>query len=363
MFVIGGTVDISVQETTKDGRMKNIYPVCGGPWGGNTVDEEFQKCISKLFGGDVLREFKDEYRAEYLAFYRDFELKKRQVKLSSENRVALKLPAQLCDLQEEKSECSIAEIISNSTFSDKIDTRGDKLMFHHSMFKSFFAAALDSITDHVKEIFDDDRCQNLSGILLVGGFAESEMVIETLRTAFPERKFIVPSEAGLSVVKGAVLYGHEPSIISARTCRYTYGTGVSLPFDQTIHPFHKLMVVSGQYLCNNCFSKAFSIGDLVELGDRQRITFFCDYRDLHMQHLRYQDQLFRVLVTKEKDPKFTDEPGVITLGKIVIPRTYEPWPEYFVCNVDMEIAGTEIEVTCELSTGHKQVAKFEFLSE
>lgn len=30
----GGTVDVAVQETTKDGKMKTIYKVCGGNWGG-----------------------------------------------------------------------------------------------------------------------------------------------------------------------------------------------------------------------------------------------------------------------------------------------------------------------------------------
>ena len=76
-----------MQQTTNDGKMKSIHKVCGGAWGGYAVDEEFRKCILKIFGGDVLQDFKEKYRADYLAFYRDFELKKRQAKLNSENRV------------------------------------------------------------------------------------------------------------------------------------------------------------------------------------------------------------------------------------------------------------------------------------
>ncbi|KAK3103116.1 hypothetical protein FSP39_016597 [Pinctada imbricata] len=343
--------------------MKSIHKVCGGPWGGQAVDEEFRKCIQKVFGGDVLFEFRKRYRSKYLEFFRDFELKKRQAKLASDSKVALRVPAELCDLLEDTTKCSLKENLSNSTFRDRIDAVGDKLLFHKDEFNALFSGAMENIQDHMNTIFDDARCQNLTGILLVGGFAESEMVIETLRKTFPAQKFIVPSEAGLSVVKGAVLYGHDPDIICARTCRYTYGTSVAEPFRDGIDPLQKRTKISGLYMCNGRFAKTFTIGDLVNIGDKKSISIYIDYKDEKRQILRYKPIDWDVLISTTKDPTYSDEDGITKLGEIVIPLvdTEKPWPEQFGCTVYMEIAGTEIEVTCKLDTGESVKGSFEFL--
>ena len=238
-------------------------------------------------------------------------------------------------------------------------------MISPTTFQSFFAGAMSSIIEHVKNIFKDPRCQNLTGVLLVGGFAESDMVTESLRKSFPDTKFIVPSEAGLSVVKGAVLYGHEPEIICARTCRYTYGTEVARPFNDLIHPLQRRCIISGAYYCDGCFSKTFTIGDLVNIGDKKRIQFTYDFRDENRQRRRYKDLSIDVLITDKEDPQYVDDPAYkcTSLGSVEIPLTKSCWPDYFMCYVDMQIAGTEIEVTCELSTGETEKAMFEFLAE
>lgn len=50
---------------------------------------------------------------------------------------------------------------------------------------------------------------------MVGGFSECEIVQDAIRKAFPECRVVVPHEAGLAVLIGAVLFGHRLiSIIS-----------------------------------------------------------------------------------------------------------------------------------------------------
>ena len=58
------------------------------------------------------------------------------------------------------------------------------------------------------------------------------MLQEAVREAFSELKVIVPQDAGLAVLKGAVLYGHEPKTISARVCKYTYGIKTKRKFNK-----------------------------------------------------------------------------------------------------------------------------------
>lgn len=46
-------------------------------------------------------------------------------------------------------------------------------------------------------------------LVLVGGFAESPMLQAAITNAFKDKKkVIVPRDAGLAVLKGAVLFGH-----------------------------------------------------------------------------------------------------------------------------------------------------------
>ena len=59
----------------------------------------------------------------------------------------------------------------------------------------------------------------------------------------------VPEEASLSVVKGAVAFGHDPSAICQRICRFTYGVGSYLPFVEGEHREDLRVNSDGMDLC------------------------------------------------------------------------------------------------------------------
>ena len=43
---------------------------------------------------------------------------------------------------------------------------------------------------------------------MVGGLSECSMIQEAVYKAFPDNQIIIPMDAALSVLKGAVLFGH-----------------------------------------------------------------------------------------------------------------------------------------------------------
>jgi activator of 2-hydroxyglutaryl-CoA dehydratase len=50
---------------------------------------------------------------------------------------------------------------------------------------------------------------------MVGGFSECELVQDAIRDKIGTSiKLIIPVEAGLAVLKGAVLFGHQPKSVS-----------------------------------------------------------------------------------------------------------------------------------------------------
>ncbi|XP_052684704.1 heat shock 70 kDa protein 12A-like [Crassostrea angulata] len=256
-IVSGGTVDFSIQETTDTGKMKSIYEVCGGPWGGTIVDQQFIQFLIKLVGADVFTEFKDKSRSEYLELMRILEIKKKQVDYNSQTMIPIGVPIALFEILEEHTGCNISEIISMSPYSNSVTYLRDKLRFDASLLRSFFRSSLHNIISHLRDILEEPACQDLLGIVVVGGYADSQLVIESLKDAFPGRRIIEPMESGLAVAKGAVLFGHDPYVICSRVCRYTYGDDICLPFDKNKHPYGNMTQINKVWYCKNIFRKFF----------------------------------------------------------------------------------------------------------
>jgi hypothetical protein len=64
---------------------------------------------------------------------------------------------------------------------------------------------------------------------------------------------ICPSDAVAAVLKGAVMYGHNPELISERICPRTYGITVNVPFDDRKHPRRLKTFSNGRYVCTDVF--------------------------------------------------------------------------------------------------------------
>ncbi|XP_056019635.1 heat shock 70 kDa protein 12B-like isoform X3 [Ostrea edulis] len=357
----GGTVDVTVQETTYDRKMKTIYKVCGGPWGGTKVDETFLGFLDDLFGPEVMNFLKQECRSEYLEFLRGFELKKRTIENESMRKVTLKIPAAFNYIVLEKSGTTIQDQIKASRYNIAVSFAGDKLSIEHPLFASFFKTSVDDIICNIQDILKHESCQNIKGIITVGGFADSAIVNSAMRNAFPDRKFIIPMEAGLAICKGAVLFGHDPDVIFSRICRYTYGEKVCDPFDEAIHPTSRRIIVEGSPFCSQIFRKFFTEGQVVTLDNGIEMKSRASFIDAWRKQKRFEPIEIYVYISDKKCPMYVDDEGCRQLGVVKVNCDNGIWPEKVYITTRMEIAGTEIKVTATMHTGEKVSATFNFL--
>ena len=67
------------------------------------------------------------------------------------------------------------------------------------------------------------------------------------QSAFPEMRVIIPLEAAWSVLRGAVIFGHDPGLIKERRSKYTYGVRVFDTFDPTVHDENTSMKRMDEY--------------------------------------------------------------------------------------------------------------------
>lgn len=88
-FVIGGIVDIVMYKIEYGEKLREMYVLVGGDWGGIKVNSFFQGLLIKLVGVLVLFKFKNKYVVDYLEMMNDFEIKKQFVFFENDEEVML----------------------------------------------------------------------------------------------------------------------------------------------------------------------------------------------------------------------------------------------------------------------------------
>ena len=165
------------------------------------------------------------------------------------------------------------------------------------------------ITEHIELLLN---ATNVSTLLLVGGFSESPLVQAAMKEKFQisDRHVIVPFDPGLTVVKGAVLFGHNPKCIEARVMRYTYGIEIQNKFDED-DPIEKRKLINDVPHCVDIFSSFIEVGTEVNLGHTVVETYTT-------QADHYDFDKFNVFVSSDENTCWTTEEGCRCLVSIDI---------------------------------------------
>jgi len=250
---------------------------------------------------------------DYCDLFREFEIKKRKYSNMSD-RIMIRVPIALNDGFQEKHNKPIKDhIATRSQYKDKVSWVGDKLRLEPEIAKTLFQNACVSSTNHLKSLFKLPEVKDVPTILMVGGFSESPMLQEIVQNALPDKQVIIPADAGLAVLKGAVIYGHDPSVIQERRCRYTYGVQTSHPFKVGVDPIEKKFTDDdGDDYCSEKFGVHVHVGQAVGYSEKQ---------EWHSYSVVKSDQkaiTFKFFATEDSTPNFTTDSGCKEIGKLEV---------------------------------------------
>ncbi|XP_052819942.1 heat shock 70 kDa protein 12A-like [Mya arenaria] len=345
----GGTADISVHERKPDGNLKEIHKASGGPWGGIFVDENYMKMLGCLFGERALIELQSTEMGDYFDITREFEHKKRSFDSVKTKHIIVRLSASLCNLAKEHSKQSIEERIAALEISMTLKGQ-DKLKIDGAVIQSWFKSPIDMLIQHIRSLLAEAKMKRVQTIVLVGGFGESPYVQERMRNEIPAVRMIVPEDAGLAVIKGAVRFGHNPAIVSSRIMKYTYGTKVLVEFDEKKHPGDKKVWKNGEWWVPNCF-KVYS---------RENDKVGVDVQVTKMGTPYSKVSLTPVYRTIQENPEYVTDPGCELIGTIRLENSIDiPFEEQDI--EDTFVFGdTELLVkTKNMATGKEVFMTFE----
>ncbi|XP_052760705.1 heat shock 70 kDa protein 12A-like isoform X2 [Mya arenaria] len=344
----GGTVDITVHTVLENGKLKEMHTPSGGNWGGRRVDEAFEELLDATLGCvGIFDHLKQGNMEDYLEFRRRFEILKREISPNQQADSVLSFPYSFIGLVKDTTGKSIEELMDTPQVKSRLTFDQGRLSIKAAIMQDLFSMSINNIVHSLCDIVCNiPPCK---AVVMVGGFSKSPMLQSAVRSAFPNIGVILPSETGLAIIKGAVIFGHTEQqngdIIQSRIARSTYGLNAHSDCDPK-QPQNAFTSDSGKKMVKNGFEKLIERGKPTK-SDASRefsLTPFISVDNIEVP-------LFR---SAKANPMYINEPGCENIGRIVLPIYLSNNLYKFV----VEFGGTEIIVRVVNSETGKEVKRF-----
>ena len=345
----GGTVDIAAHKLTRtsDGKVsiEEIHQAHGGPHGGFIVNDEFEKMLQKLF--QFTKEDMDKLKRKFARtwiklIYKEFEESKCRTDSKTLTPITMVLSSRTLAFVCEKTGKNITQLIEEYTHHNiEWDDEDEGLVLPYSTVYSLFLPVITKIILAIKQVLRKPECLCVEKIVLVGGFAESNVLFEAVEKEFSPKIIVKKSTApSLSVLKGAIIYGQNQNMIKSRRMCQSIGIETWDDFDPRIHDENRKIVSdNGKPLCKNVFTKFVEINESVNV--EKKIEYFFPLTS------EYQNSyVIRIIGSRHNKTFYTDEEGCYEIGVITVmdlPK-YESVKSREVL-VALNVSGTEVTVS------------------
>lgn len=358
----GGTVDITVHELLdKQGTLRELHKATGGPYGSVGVDMEFENLLRDIFGTDFIDQFKTKRPAGYVDLMIAFEARKRNASPFKANPLNISLPFSFIDYYKRCKGSSVENTIKRYNHKHVKWSSQGMMRIESPAMLQLFQPTLEHIKEHIANVLNSPDVNNINYLFLVGGFAESQILQKEIRDTFsPFVKVIIPQGVSLAILRGAVVFGLDPTIVNVRRLRMTYGVGVLNRFIHGIHPPDKLIVKDGIEWCADVFDKFVVTDQSVGLGDV--VT-----RSYTPAKAGQTCSVIHIYSSERDDVHFITDPGVQRCGTLVLDLNDSKYltnmPHRREIQMRVTFGDTEIKVSAlDLVTGKCVKADIDFLN-
>uniref|UniRef100_A0A3Q4HUB5 Heat shock 70 kDa protein 12A n=1 Tax=Neolamprologus brichardi TaxID=32507 RepID=A0A3Q4HUB5_NEOBR len=355
----GGTVDLTVHQIRlPEGHLKELYKASGGPYGSIGIDYEFEKLLCKIFGQDFIDQFKIKRPAAWVDLMIAFESRKRAAAPDRTNPLNINLPFSFIDYYKKFRGHSVEHALRKSNVDFVKWSSQGMLRMNPDAMNSLFKPTIDHIIQHLTELFEKPEVSDIKFLFLVGGFAESPLLQQAVQNMLQGRsRIIIPHDVGLTILKGAVLFGLDPSVIKVRRSPLTYGVGVLNRFVEGKHPPEKLLVKDGTRWCTDVFDTFIAADQSVALGEMVK-------RSYTPAKPSQQVIVIHVYCSEKENVSFISEPGVRKCGTLRLDVSgTESTAARREIQTLMQFGDTEIRaMAVDVSTGRTVKASIDFLS-
>ena len=367
----GGTVDITAHKVT-DGCIEVVLPPKGNDWGGKRVNEEFKKFLASLvddqnferylFIGNpeiTSKNFADLDRIIFL----EFEEQKQCFgdKGICDNEALINLPYSFMIKYKDDLERGIQNLDSSD-----VRLSENELVISYRKMAEFFEKAIAEITSCVVEcVREVNENHKLESVFFVGGFGGCKYLHDRVKEVLGDDiDTFCPRDHKTAIVRGAVLFGQNPSIIKSRIADATYGTYCLRSFDPKLHDREYLVYDDDREEdCNYLFKPFVYKGDIIH-ADKVLVTTLCPSK--HFQ----KNMHFEIFTTHKKDLKYAKTPEgkivpqVLKIGELTVKMPDTTNDKNREVKLTFDFSHTEIHIEAhDLTSDEKVTTIVDFLSD
>ncbi|XP_014009947.1 heat shock 70 kDa protein 12A-like isoform X2 [Salmo salar] len=356
----GGTVDLTVHQIQlPEGHLKELYKASGGPYGSIGIDYEFEKLLCKIFGPDFIDQFKIKRPAAWVDLMIAFESRKRAAAPDRTNPLNINLPFSFIDYYKKFRGHSVEHALRKSNVDFVKWSSQGMLRMNPDAMNALFKPTIDHIIQHLTDLFDKPEVCDIKFLFLVGGFAESPLLQQAVQNMLHGRsRIIIPHDVGLTILKGAVLFGLDPGVIKVRRSPLTYGVGVLNRYIEGKHPPDKMLVKDGTRWCTDVFDTFIACDQSVALGETVK-------RSYTPAKPSQQVIVIHIYCSEKERVCFISEPGVRKCGTLRLDVTgTETSAARREIQTHMQFGDTEIRaMAVDVATSRTVKASIDFLAQ
>ncbi|XP_063322721.1 heat shock 70 kDa protein 12A-like [Pelmatolapia mariae] len=324
----GGTIDITVHEVLDGGALKELHKASGNDLGGNTVDRKYKEFLREIFSCGVWDEYEANFPIEVHKIMCDFKFLKQV-----DGDIQMSCPFNLGTLAQKRQEIEkFFESVQGASWDC------GAIRISRERLRSFFAESLEGIKNSVGVILE--KHFNIKYILLVGGYAESQILRQHVVDQFGgECKVLCPFRPQEAIVKGAVMLGRNPAVLASRKCPFAYGFADFEKFDPSKHKKEKKFVVQEEEFCGDIFRKLVEEGEDVGWNETRELILNVLEAKENQTHIT-----IRFYRTQRRNLLYVDEEGVEEVGSLIVRMPTTQGKKHEV-KVNIRFGYTEITVT------------------
>ena len=317
--------------------------------------------LTDIVGQEAMSEWMNHNLMDEFELRMEFECRKRELRHKDEeggeDRFAIKLPSTLKEIWEKKEGKTVSEILQHKNQAENVKFIAGRLSFSPDIIREFFKETIGEILAYVEWAFKERQNVGvpINCMVLIGGFAESNLVVKSIRDGLKDRGIPVvrPLNTEMAVLNGAVLFGQNEDIVTSRIMRHTYGVGMVMDFNPKYHKKEHKFTMDGKEMANNVFRRHITKGQEVTLGEWVSLK---DYYPLDEK-----PSAIHIFTSDKTNPIHTKEEGCSFIGKLDFdfskPSIEDAKKSPKAIELSMNFGGTELKLKVKDKNNGKTFTK------
>lgn len=208
----------NVYEKIDDQRFKQVVHFLSGSSTRQLILREFDSFFEDLIGSWIWKTFKilHEELWQRVCQKVDFLMEKN---VEPDTKITFSsMFTMLKYICFEHTNANLKEIIQSSEYGKQVTIVSDKIRVDSNLIKSLFDRGIGKVIHNIGEVLERSDDKAVNTMIFVGNIANSGLFLQEVQTKYPEKQIIIPNAAIKAAVKGAVLFGHKPIVISSIFC-------------------------------------------------------------------------------------------------------------------------------------------------